>query len=238
MLPSCQIASRARGSPALDCPRLPGLTTVRLTSRRANCRWVWPRENNIRSRAGLLVAFPQRRIRRSVLVEEVRWSRVAKEERLTVYLTRCASWKVPKKLLVCRREHRGSVIPSRLRHCAKSRRASAFSAKSHGVIVVAANDHRCAGAHEVDYLGRVRAVIHEIAEYPQLVVFVRQSRKSFHVRVQIRDDADSHGLRGSFSERRLNDFMASDLAVFFEAVHPPHGRIPKPGVSTLARRWK
>src|SRR5260370_31280748 len=65
----------------------------------------------------------------------------------------------------------------------------------------------------------VRAVIHEIAEYPQLVVFIRQSRKSFHVRVQIRDDADSHGLRASFSERRLNDFMASDLAVFFAAVH-------------------
>jgi hypothetical protein len=37
------------------------------------------RENNIRSRAGLLVAFSQRRIRQSVLVEEVRWRRVAKE---------------------------------------------------------------------------------------------------------------------------------------------------------------
>ena len=37
-----QTAYRARGSPAFDCPRLPGLTTIRLSSRRANCRWVWP----------------------------------------------------------------------------------------------------------------------------------------------------------------------------------------------------
>jgi hypothetical protein len=34
------------------------------------------------------------------------------------------------------------------------------------VIVVAADDHRGVRAHEVNYLGRVRAVIHEIAEYP------------------------------------------------------------------------
>jgi len=59
-------------------------------------------ENDVGPGTGLLIAFPQRRLRRSVLVEEIRRGCMTKAADLPVYFAERTGWKIPKKLLVRR----------------------------------------------------------------------------------------------------------------------------------------
>src|SRR5260370_28298120 len=113
------------------------------------------------------------------------WSRWAQEKVRANDLPSRASRMTSKNLLVLRRDNGSGVFARRFRHCAEARRATAIHTESDRMVVVASNYRRRARSNEINRRSWVRTVVNQIAEHPQLVVVVRQSRKSFHVRVQL-----------------------------------------------------
>src|ERR1035441_5468035 len=152
-----------------------------------------PREDNIRLYARDL-RRPPRGLGGAVLEQRLRRGGVAQKEPIAVNCARRGPRKTAQQRpLICVQQGFRVVLHDAC-HLPEGAGALWVGAPADRIVVVSLNHHGGIPADEIDHLAGIRTVVHQVAEYPQLVMRFRKDRlQRFEVGVNVGNDEKLHG---------------------------------------------